>query len=81
MTYGILRSRKYSDETYITYEKNPQNSAEYHTLKNDLHVFNLIENVLFARLKQIIALKCFAEKNKSRINSIWKIYVHDHLWI
>ena len=71
MTYGILRSIKYRDEMYITYKKSPQNSAEYHTFKNNLRVFNSILKRVIREPKINYYNEVF-EKNKRNIKAIWK---------
>ena len=71
IAYGILLSMKYRDQLYITYRKSPQNSAEHHTLKNNLRVFNSIVKRVICDAKTNYYHKIF-EKNMKTIKAIWK---------
>ena len=42
ITYGILRSIRFRDELYVKVKRCRNDSAEYWSLKNNLHVFNCI---------------------------------------
>ena len=42
ISFGIIRSIKTRDAMYLKFKRCKQHSIEYHTLKNNLHVFNCI---------------------------------------
>ena len=42
ISFGIIRSMKTRDTMYLKFKRCNQQSVEYNTLKNDLHVFNCI---------------------------------------
>ena len=71
ITYGILRSIKYRDQMYITYNRSPQNSAEHHILNNNLLVFSSILKRVIREAK-INYYHEILEKNKNNIKATWK---------
>ena len=42
ISFGIIRSIKTRDAMYLKFKRCKQHNIEYHTLKNNLHVFNCI---------------------------------------
>ena len=42
ISFGIIRSIKTRDAMYLKFKRCKQHNFEYHTLKNNLHVFNCI---------------------------------------
>ena len=71
ITLGIIRSIKFRDKMYVRFKQCPQNSEEYHVLKNNLRVLNSILKRTINEAKTKYYENLF-NQYKSNIKMTWK---------
>ena len=71
ISFGIIRSIKTRDAMYLKFKRCNQQSVEYNTLKNNLHVFNCILKKTIREAKIQYYNKLFT-KYKGDIKKIWQ---------
>ena len=76
ITYGILHSIRFREELYVKVKRSRNDSAEYRSLKNNLHVFNCIlkRTIRQSKLKYYEELFTnYQNETKNMANHIWNI--------
>ena len=71
ISFGIIRSIKTRDAMYLKFKRCKQHNFEYHTLKNNLHVFNCIlkKTIREAKIQYYDKLFC---QYKNDIKKTWQ---------